>query len=40
MDGVFGGQYGKEPKIRFNKWNLEDVKDWAEELDKRLKKLN
>ena len=25
MDGVFGGQYGKEQKIRFNNWNLEDI---------------
>ncbi|OFX87842.1 MAG: hypothetical protein A2W99_16130 [Bacteroidetes bacterium GWF2_33_16] len=37
-DGVFGGQYGKEPKILFNNWNKEDIKNWAAELDKKLKK--
>ena len=40
IDGVFGGQYGKEPKVRFNNWNLDDIRDWAEEIDKRLRELN
>jgi len=40
IDGVFGGQYGKEPKVRFNNWNLDDIKGWADGLHTRLKKLN
>ena len=38
IDGVFGGQYGKEPKIMFNNWNQADIESWAVELDQRLKK--
>jgi menaquinone-dependent protoporphyrinogen IX oxidase len=29
---VFGGQYGKEPKVKFNNWKEEDARQWAEEL--------
>jgi menaquinone-dependent protoporphyrinogen IX oxidase len=38
-DGVFGGQYGQEPKIKFNNWNLDDIKEWARELDYKLQNL-
>lgn len=35
-EGVFGGQYGKEPKVRYNNWNKEDILHWAEQLNMKI----
>lgn len=31
-DGVFGGQYGKPPKVKFNSWDKKDVVEWVREI--------
>jgi hypothetical protein len=32
-ESAFGGQKGKEHKIKFNNWKKEDIADWAEEIN-------
>ncbi len=33
---VFGGQKGKEHKIKFNNWNKDDIAEWANEMNELL----
>lgn len=33
QDGVFGGQKGKDPKIKYNSWKKEEVISWTEKLN-------
>ena len=32
-ESAFGGQKGKEHKIKFNNWNTEDISAWAKEIN-------